>query len=290
MNGACFAMYFVGPHVSIGGGVDAAPANASAVGATGFGMFTKNQLQWHASALGAADREKFGASLQQRGYSPRQVLPHAGYLINLANPDPAAHAKAMASFIDELRRCETLGLTMLNLHPGSHLRKLTPTDACARVAGSIDEALRKTRGVTVVIENTAGQGGCLGSTFEELREILSRVEDAARVGVCIDTAHAFAAGFDIRTRDGFERTWDDFDRIVGLRFLRGMHLNDSKTGLRSHVDRHESLGKGHLGWGPFERILSDPRFAGIPLIVETPDEDLWPAEIERLRSMAGQGS
>ena len=279
-------MYFVGPHVSIGGGVEEAPVNASAVGATGFGLFTKNQLQWHAAALGAAHRDRFAGKLKQCGYSPKQVLPHAGYLINLANPDPEAHGKSLASFVDELRRCETLGLTMLNLHPGSHLRKLTPSDACVRVAESINDALRQTQGVTVVIENTAGQGGCLGSTFEELREIVSRVDDPARIGVCVDTAHVFAAGFDLRTRDGFDRTWDDFERIVGFRFLRGMHLNDSKTGLRSHVDRHESLGQGQLGWKPFEWIMADPRFAGMPLVIETPDESLWPDEVKRLLSLA----
>lgn len=279
-------MYYVGPHVSIGGGVEEAPVNAAAVGATGFGLFTKNQLQWHAAVLGAAHRAKFGEKLKQCGYSPKQVLPHAGYLINLANPDPDAHGKSLASFVDELRRCETLGLTMLNLHPGSHLRKLEPLAALARVATSINDALRQTQGVTVVIENTAGQGGCLGSTFEELREIVSRVDDPARIGVCMDTAHAFAAGFDLRTRDGFDRTWEDFERIVGFRFLRGMHLNDSKTGFRSHVDRHESLGKGQLGWKPFEWIMADPRFAGMPLVIETPDESLWPDEVKRLLAMA----
>ncbi|MEI8241653.1 MAG: deoxyribonuclease IV [bacterium] len=280
-------MYFVGPHVSIGGGVDHAPANAAAVGATGFGMFTKNQLQWQAPAIAAETRTLFAAALAAHRFTPQQVLPHAGYLINLANPDEAAHARALDSFIGEVRRCEELGLKMLNLHPGSHLRKLDPMAACARVAGAVNEALRQTRGVTVVIENTAGQGACLGSTFVELAAIIAGVQDPERIGVCLDTAHTFAAGFDIRTRDGLRRTLDDFDRIVGFRYLRGMHLNDSKAAFNSHVDRHESLGRGQIGWEPFQWIMQDPRFAGMPLVVETPDETLWPEEIKRLLELAG---
>jgi deoxyribonuclease-4 len=275
-------MYFVGPHVSIGGGVEQAPVNAAALGATGFGMFTKNQVQWRAAALSAANRAQFAATLQDNRYTPQQVLPHAGYLINLANPDETAHAKALDSFIGELRRCEELGLLMLNFHPGSHLRKLAPMAACARVAESINEALRQTRGVTVVIENTAGQGACLGSTFEELAAMIAGVQDRQRIGICLDTAHTFAAGFDIRTPDGLKRTLDDFDRIVGFSYLRGMHLNDSKAGLNSHVDRHESLGKGHLGWEPFRQIMADSRFANMPLVIETPDAALWPEEVRRL--------
>ena len=280
-------MYFVGPHVSIGGGVDQAPANAASMGATGFGMFTKNQVQWHAAALTAEARSGFAASLAAHDYRVQQVLPHAGYLINLANPDPVAHAKALDSFIGELTRCEELGLPMLNFHPGSHLKKIDPAAACKLVAEAINEALRQTHGVTAVIENTAGQGACLGSNFEELAAMIAGVEDKQRVGICLDTAHTFAAGFDIRTADGWQRTLDAFDRIVGFKFLRGMHLNDAKVGLNSHVDRHESLGKGHIGWKPFELIMQDARFANIPLILETPDEALWPEEVKRLLELAG---
>lgn len=275
-------MYFVGPHVSIGGGVEQAPANAAAVGATGFGMFTKNQKQWQVAALSSGSRTQFAVSLKERGFKARQVLPHAGYLINLANPDPVAHAKSMASLLDELQRCAALGLPLLNLHPGSHLHKLEPAAAIARVAESINTALRQTQDVTVVIENTAGQGGCLGATFEELAALLQQVDDQQRVGVCLDTAHTFAAGFDIRTRDGLHRTLDAFDRCVGLSHLRGLHLNDSKTGLNSHVDRHESLGRGQIGWEPFKCIMRDPRFENLPLIIETPDEDRWPEEVRQL--------
>jgi deoxyribonuclease-4 len=279
--------HFVGPHVSIGGGVAQAAGRAAALGATGFGLFTKNQVQWHAPALTAADHAEFAASLKAHHYLPGRILPHAGYLINLANPDPAAHAKALDSFVGELQRCEQLGLTLLNLHPGSHLRKLEPAAACARVAEAINHALRQTRGVTVVIENTAGQGACLGATFEELAAIIAGVTDRERIGICLDTAHAFAAGFDLRTRDGWRRMADDFERVVGFRFLRGMHVNDSKTGLGSRVDRHESLGEGTLGWTPFECLMTDPRFAGLPLVIETPDEERWSSEIRQLLTFAG---
>ena len=279
--------YYVGPHVSIGGGVEQAPVNAAATGATGFGMFTKNQVQWHAAALSAANCTKFTASLKCQHYTPQQVLPHAGYLINLANPDETAQAKALDSFIGELQRCEALGLVMLNFHPGSHLRKLAPLAACSRVAEAINEALRQTRGVTVVIENTAGQGAYLGSTFEELAAIIAGVQDQQRIGICLDTAHLFGAGFDIRTPDGLKRTLDDFERIVGFKYLRGMHLNDSKAAFAAHVDRHESLGQGQIGWGAFERIMTDGRFVNLPLIIETPDEELWPEEVRRLLEFAG---
>jgi len=280
-------MRFVGAHVSIGGGVERAPLNAAALGATAFGMFTKNQVQWRAAPYTQANRAAFGANMKACGFAPGQVLPHAGYLINLANPDPDAHARSLAAFIDELHRCEQLGLDRLNLHPGSHMRLLTPEAALARVADAINTALEQTRGVTVVIENTAGQGGCLGHTFEELAAILRQVSDRGRIGFCLDTAHMFAAGIDIRTADGCRRMLDDFDRVVGCSFLRGMHLNDSKPELNAHVDRHAPLGQGRIGWEPFRVIMQDPRCAGLPLVLETPDEGLWPEEIRRLLALAG---
>jgi deoxyribonuclease-4 len=279
--------YYVGPHVSIGGGVERAPGNAAALGATGFGMFTKNQVQWHAAAYTAANRVQFADNLKTSHFVPRQVLPHAGYLINLANPDPVAHAKSMAAFVDELQRCAQLGLDRLNLHPGSHLRLLTPAAALTRVAASINTALGQVQGVTVVIENTAGQGGCLGHSFEELAALLRQVEDRRRIGFCLDTAHMFAAGIDIRTADGCKRMLDDFDDVVGSAFLRGMHLNDSKPGLNARVDRHAPLGDGQIGWEPFKVIMRDPRCAGLPLVLETPDEARWPAEVKRLLDLAG---
>ena len=280
-------MYFIGPHVSIAGGVAKAPGNAKALGATGFGMFVKNQRQWTAAPCTAAEATAFKAQLKAEGFSPDRVLPHAGYLINLANPAPDAHAKSMGSLKDELQRCRALGLDKLNLHPGSHLRLLSPAEACSRVAASINTALEETAGVAIVIENTAGSGGNLGSTFEELRAIIDGVEDKSRIGVCLDTMHAFAAGYDMRTREGFLKAMDHFARTVGMKYLRGMHLNDSKVAFNSHVDRHESLGKGLLGLEVFRSLMADQRFENIPLVLETPDEELWPQEIRDLMAMAG---
>ncbi len=280
-------MYFVGPHVSIGGGVAHAPENAKALNALGFGMFVKNQRQWTAAPYTEESIAAFKKQMADDGYTAAHVMPHAGYLINLANPDETAHAKSMGSLLDELNRCMALGLDKLNLHPGSHLRKLTPQAACERVARSIDAALEQTEGVTVVIENTAGSGGNLGSVFEEIRIIIEGVSDKSRVGVCLDTMHTFAAGFDIRTRDGFLKTMAHFDQVVGMAYLRGMHLNDSKVALNSHVDRHESLGAGLLGIEVFKCIMTDSRFENMPLVIETPDESLWAEEIRQLMAMAG---
>ncbi len=280
-------MYFIGPHVSIGGGVANAPIHAKALGATGFGLFVKNQRQWTAAPYAAADIAAFKKQLAADGYTAAQVLPHAGYLINLANPDEAAHAKSLAAVIDEVQRCMALGLDKLNFHPGSHLRLITPQEGCARVAQSINTVLAQTSGVTLVIENTAGSGGNLGSVFEELKAMIDGTDDKARVGICLDTAHTFAAGFDIRTRDGFLKTMEHFDKTVGMRYLRGMHLNDSKAGLNSHVDRHESLGAGLLGIDVFACIMTDKRFENMPLVLETPNEELWAQEIRQLLEMAG---
>lgn len=263
-----------------------APVNAKALGANGFGMFVKNQRQWTAAPYTAADKASFRAQMKANGYSAAQVMPHAGYLINLANPDETAHAKSMAALEDELQRCMALGLDKLNLHPGSHLRLITPKAACERVAKSINTALKATAGVAVVIENTAGSGGNLGSTFEELRAIIDGVEDKSRVGVCLDTMHAFAAGYDLRQRDGFLKTMEHFTKTVGLNYLRGMHLNDSKVAFNSHVDRHESLGAGLLGLEVFKCIMKDARFANMPLVLETPNEEIWKKELQILMEMA----
>lgn len=279
-------MYYVGPHVSIGGGVANAPKNARALNATGFGMFVKNQRQWTGAPYTAEGIEAFKAQMAADGYTAAQVLPHAGYLINLANPDEAAHAKSMGALMDELGRCMALGLDKLNFHPGSHLRLLTTQEACARVAQSMNAALAQTQGVTLVIENTAGSGGNLGAPFEEIRAIIDGIDDKSRVGVCIDTMHAFAAGFDIRTRDGFLKTMEHFDKTVGMAYLRGMHVNDSKVAFNSHADRHESLGMGLLGMDVFRCIMTDARFENMPLVLETPNEDIWAQEVQQLLGMA----
>lgn len=277
-------MKFVGPHVSAGGGVHYAPLNARDIGATAFGVFTKNQRQWFAKPLDTASIDAFRKNCAECGYSPGQILAHDSYLINIGNPDPGMRLKSVTALTDELARCNTLGLVTLNIHPGSHLRLISEDECCVRIAESINLALDKTSNVSVVLENTAGQGSNIGYRFEHLAAIIDKVEDKARIGCCIDTCHAFAAGFDLRTQAGYEATFADFDAIVGMAYLRGMHLNDAKVKLGSRVDRHQSLGVGELGWEPFRRIMSDPRFENIPLILETIDEALWPEEVRLLNS------
>ena len=281
-------MYFVGPHVSIAGGLENAPANAKAVGATGFGMFVKNQRQWKASIPKKGDVENFRKAMTENGYEPRQVLPHAGYLINLANPDDAKQQQSLDSLVCELKICETLGLTMLNLHPGSSLKLIPPEAACDRVAEALNRALAETAGVAVVLEDTAGAGGCLGSKFEELARIIQGVDDKKRVGVCIDTMHTFGAGFDLRTKKDFLQVMEEFDRVVGIGYLRGMHLNDSMVELGSHRDRHESIGCGLIGIELFQTIMRDKRFEEMPLVLETPHPEKWPDEVKMLLQAAAR--
>lgn len=275
-------MKYVGAHVSASGGVENAPANAHEIGAKAFALFTRNQRQWRSPALGQGSIDLFKERCAAYGYEAKHILPHDSYLINLGNPDEDGLRKSREAFLDEMERCAQLGLTMLNFHPGSHLGKM-PIDAClARIADSINWTLERTSGVCAVIENTAGQGSNLGYTFEQIAAIIDRVDDKSRVGVCLDTAHTIAAGYEIRTLEGFADTMRRFDEVIGFPYLRGMHLNDSKKDLGSRVDRHDSLGKGFLGWDTFRLIMNDPRFDDIPLILETPDEVLWPDEIQAL--------
>ena len=276
----------VGAHVSIAGGVENAPLNAEAIGASAFALFTKNQRQWNAKPLTPESIDAFRSRCEERGFAPSRILPHDGYLINLGHPDPEKLETSRAAFLDEMRRCEQLGLDRLNVHPGSHLKEISETECLRRIAESVNRALDRTTGVTVVLENVAGQGTNVGYRFEQLAELVDAIEDRSRVGVCIDTCHAFAAGYDLRTPEACEKTFAEFDRVVGFEFLRGMHLNDSKKGLGSRVDRHHNLGKGELGLAVFEYVMRDPRFAGIPLILETIDDALWPEELRLLRSFA----
>ncbi len=276
---------YIGAHVSASGGVENAPVNAHNIGATAFALFTKNQRQWVAKPLTQESIENFKINCEKYGYKPNQILPHDSYLINLGHPDKDALQKSRDAFLDEMQRCEQLGLDRLNFHPGSHLNQISEKECLARIAESINITLEKTKGVIAVIENTAGQGSNLGYLFSQIREIIDGVEDKSRVGVCIDTAHAYSAGYDIKTREGFKDVFQEFDDVVGVEFLKGMHLNDSKKEHGSKVDRHDSLGKGTLGLDVFEFIMNDDRFNGIPLILETPDMDMWPEEIELLKNM-----
>ncbi|MEG1347586.1 MAG: deoxyribonuclease IV [Hafnia sp.] len=277
-------MKFVGAHVSASGGVDQAVIRAHELEATAFALFTKNQRQWKAAPLTAEVIDKFKSACAQYHYQPEQILPHDSYLINLGHPVEEALEKSREAFIDELERCSELGLTLLNFHPGSHLMQIDEDKCLARIAESINIALDKTQGVTAVIENTAGQGSNLGFRFEYLAAIIDGVEDKSRVGVCIDTCHAFAAGYDLRTEEECSKTFANFERIVGFNYLRGMHLNDAKSAFDSRVDRHHSLGEGNIGKTAFSWIMRDPRFDGIPLILETVNPDIWAEEIAWLKS------
>lgn len=275
-------MKYVGAHVSAAGGVDKAPGNALAIGARGFALFTRNQRQWQGKPLSEAEAAAFRESCREAGYGPAQILAHDSYLINLGHPDKESLAKSRGAFVEEMRRCAALGLTLLNFHPGSHLRASTEKECLDRIAASIDLALAQTEGVTAVIENTAGQGSNLGFRFEQIARIIEKVSAKNRVGVCLDTAHAFAAGYDLRTPDAFAATLSEFGRTVGCGYLRGVHLNDSKTALGSRVDRHAPIGKGKIGLEAFRLIMNDPRFEAIPLILETPESERWAEEIALL--------
>lgn len=280
-------MKFIGAHVAVEEGVASAPLNAAAIGAKAFAMFTRNPSRWKSDPLLPSDIEAFKANCQAHGYSPEVILPHDSYLINLGAKDPKKLFMSRMAFLDEMQRCEQLGLSMLNFHPGSHLNEMTEEECLRRIASSINKTLEKTSGVKAVIENTAGQGSNLGFSFEQLAFIISLIEDKSRVGVCIDSCHAFAAGYDLATPQGYSDVWRHFDETIGLKYLSAMHINDSKKGLGSHVDRHESMGQGALGMEFFRLLMADPRMNDIPLILETPNPDVWAEEIKTLYSLPG---
>jgi deoxyribonuclease-4 len=278
-------MKYIGPHVSASGGVENAPLNAMQVGATAFALFTKNQRQWFSAPLSDKSIAAFKENLSKSGISTDYALPHDSYLINLGSPDAEGLEKSRNSFIEEMHRCEQLGLKMLNFHPGSHLKQISLEECLTRVAESINLALEKTSGVTAVIENTAGQGTNVGFSFHHLAYIIDKVEDKSRVGVCLDTCHTYSAGYDLKTEAGYKATFEEFENVVGFSYLRAIHLNDTKKEFGSRVDRHDSIGKGLLGMEFFERLMNDPRFDNMPLILETPDETLWAEEIVLLQSL-----
>ncbi|MBQ5662978.1 MAG: deoxyribonuclease IV [Bacteroidaceae bacterium] len=275
-------MKYIGAHVSSSGGVENAPANALAIGANAFALFTKNQRQWVSAPLSEKSIALFKQRCRQGGLDPRYILPHDSYLINLGSPDEEGLQKSRNAFIDEMTRCEQLGLMMLNFHPGSHLNKISLEECLDRIAESINIALEHTSGVAAVIENTAGQGSNVGNRFEHIRYIIDKVQDKGRVGVCIDTCHTYSAGYDIV--GDYDAVFDEFDKVIGFDYLRGVHLNDSKKLLASRVDRHDSLGDGTLGIEFFKRFMNDARFDNMPIILETPDEARWRDEIVMLRS------
>lgn len=278
-------MKYIGAHVSVAGGVANAPINAHSIGAKAFALFTRNPNRWVAKPLDSKDIDSFKRNCDTYGYTPDHILPHDSYLINLGAPEGENYSKSLIAFEDEMVRCGMLGLTMLNFHPGSHLNVMTGEECLTRIATSINRILDRTSGVKAVIENTAGQGSNLGYTLEQIGFIVDKTYDKSRIGVCIDTCHAFAAGYDLSNAQSYNRFWQDFDEIIGLDYLCGMHLNDSKKGLGSKVDRHHSIGKGELGADAFRLIMNDPRLDNIPIILETPDDSIWAEEIASLYAL-----
>ena len=273
---------YIGAHVSASGGVGNAVLNAEAIGATAFALFTRNQRSWVSKPLPQQDIDGFKALLRERGFEPQYVRPHDSYLINLGSPDEETLQKSRAAFLDEMQRAQLLGLTMLNFHPGSHLNRISEEECLDQIAREINLALSQTEGVTAVIENTAGQGTNLGWRFEHIARIIQGIDDKSRVGVCIDTCHTLAAGYDLSTEMGYQFTMEEYERVIGLKYLRAVHLNDSKKGAGSHVDRHETLGNGALGRDFFVRFMNDSRFDNMPIILETPDPSRWADEIRWL--------
>ena len=275
-------MKYIGAHVGVKGGVSNAPLEAREIGAKAFALFTGYSNRWVSKDPSEEEIEKFKENCELYGFTPEVILPHDNFLINLGSGDKKILTLSRKSFTDELRRCELLGLKMLNFHPGSHKNELTEDECLNRIAESINICLEKANGVTAVLENVAGQGSNLGHTFEQLAHIIDKVEDKNRVGVCIDTCHAYSAGYDLKSEEGYNKTWDDFDRIIGFKYLRGMHLNDDKREHNSRIDRHAEIGQGTLGSEFFTRLMNDPRFDSIPLILETPNEAIWAEEISWL--------
>lgn len=279
-------MKYIGAHVSASGGVSNAIKNAKEIEATAFALFTKNQRQWFAKPLPQKEIEKFKNLMQKYGFNKDMVLPHDSYLINLGHPNIEKREKSLKSFIDEAKRVEQLGLKYLNFHPGSHLREISEEECLENIANSINYAIKETESCVFVMETTAGQGSNLGYKFEHLAYLIDKAVDKERIGVCIDTAHIFAAGYDIRTKETYEKTMKEFDNIIGFKYLKGMHINDSKAKFASRVDRHHSLGKGEIGIDAFKFIMQDKRIDNIPLILETIEPSLWPEEIKLLKSFA----
>lgn len=272
-------MKYIGAHVSVDGGVSNAPLRAAELDMQAFALFTRNPSRWKSAPISAKEAEKFRANCAEKGYDASRILPHDSFLINLGAPDAGKLAMSREAFLDEMERCMQLGLTMLNFHPGSHLNAVSEEECLHTIADSINMTLDKTEGVTAVIESTAGQGSNLGFRFEHLAEIISRIEDKSRIGVCVDTCHTYSAGYDLVTPEGYDATWREFDEVIGAGYLKALHLNDDKRELGSRVDRHASIGQGTMGKEFFSRLVNDSRFDGMPLILETPEPLLWPDEI-----------
>ena len=268
--------------MSAAGGVENAPRNARAIGATAFALFTKNQRQWSAPALTAEQVAAFRAACDECGYAPAQILPHDSYLINLGHPDDEALEKSRRAFEEEMARCEALGLDRLNFHPGSHVKQGTEK-GIEYIAEMLNLILKPEQSTTVLLETMAGKGSEVGREFEELREILDRVELKDKMGVCLDTCHVWDGGYDIV--GDLDGVLNHFDDVIGLGRLRAIHLNDSMNPLGAHKDRHAKIGEGHIGLEAMVRIINHPALRELPFYLETPNDlDGYAREIALLKS------
>ncbi|KJZ79072.1 hypothetical protein HIM_01223 [Hirsutella minnesotensis 3608] len=292
------AMY-IGAHVSAAGGVNNSITNAVQIGANAFALFLKSQRKWESPPMTTLARDLFASGCKEHGYSPGEhALPHGSYLVNLAQADEAKAAQAYKSFVDDLHRCEQLGIRLYNFHPGSTGGEARPA-AIGRIAAQLNRSHKATKTVVTVLENMAGSGNVIGSTWEDLRDIIALVEDKGRVGVCIDTCHAFAAGYDMRTPETYKATMDSFKKTVGAEYLKAFHLNDSKAPLNSNRDLHANIGTGFLGLRAFHSIMNDDALCNMPMVLETPidrkgpdgksveDKQVWADEIKLLESLVG---
>ena len=276
-------MIHIGPHVSSQGSVSFAPLRAKELGATGFALFTKNQRQWRSPELKEEDISAFKKNILDSGYSPKSILPHAGYLINPASPNEEMADKSFNLFMDEGQRVVRLGLETINIHPGAY-KEGSMEEGIKRCSLMVDRVLEEVPGLKIALENTAGAGTIIGSKFDELDAILSEIKNKDRVGFTLDTAHLFGAGYDVKgDPDG---VLDSFFSRFGEDKLFGMHLNDSKVPLSSNKDRHESIGLGLIGKEAFLTIVKRREVMNIPLILETPDESRWKEEINELLGAA----
>lgn len=276
--------YKFGAHISTAGGISNSVTNAYNIGCNGFAMFLKSPRKWVSPAYSPDEIEKFKENCQQYNYNPlTDVLPHGQYFINLANPDEEKAQKAYDSLIDDLGRCEQLGVGLYNLHPGSSL-KGNHESQLKQLAQYLNKALKQTKFVKIVLENMAGTGSLIGSNLEDLKFVIDLIEDKKRIGVCVDTCHTFAAGYDLVTKDAYEKFWKEFDDVIGYQYLSAIHLNDSKAPLGANRDLHEKLGQGFLGLEVFRLISHDQHLQGLPLILETPQptDDGYGQEIDML--------
>lgn len=280
-------MKYVGAHMSIAKGFHDAVFKSIKMKANAMAFFVQSPRSWNSKPLNESLIIQFKKACQENNINPKkQILVHGSYMTNLSNPEKEKRAMSSSLILEEMKKCELLGIGLFNVHPGSTLGKISKKKAITFLAEEINKLIKKTNSIVFVIETMAGQGNTLGESFQELKNIIDLIEDKTRIGVCIDTCHIYSAGYNIKTKEAFDKVFSSFDKIIGFEYLRGMHLNDSKTPFNSKKDRHEHLGKGSIGLDVFKFIMEDPRFDNIPLIIETPDPNNYPNEIEKLLSFS----